>query len=94
MTMMQLIDGESLSVAIDFANLLGDGESLSSVTGVTVDPTAELALGAPAISGTTIVFTADATSATVVGRRYRVTGTVVTSNSETLLEHATIALLD
>ena len=93
MTMLQLLDGESLQVAIDFGNLLGSGETLSSVTGVTVDPTGELSIGAPAISGDTIVFTTDATSATVVGRRYLLTGTVVTSDSETLVEYATVALL-
>lgn len=93
MTMLQLLDGESLQVAIDYSALLGSGETLSSVTGVIVDPTGELSLGSPSISGDTIVFTVDATSATTPGRRYLCTGTVVTSDSETLVERATVALL-
>jgi len=93
MTMMQLIDGESIVVAIDYSELLGSGETLSSVTGVTVDPTGELTLGTPAISGDTVVVSAAATSATEVGRRYLLTSTVVTSDDETLVERATVALM-
>ena len=93
MTMLLIIDGESLTVAIDYADLLATGESLASVTGVTCDPTSELSIGTPAISGTTIVFAADATSATVVGRRYRLTGTVVKNTGKTAREYATVAML-
>lgn len=77
MTMMQILNGEDPLVAIDFGDLLASGESLSSATSVTVDPSGELELGAPSISGDQMVFTADATSATVVGHRYRITGTAV-----------------
>ena len=93
MTMMQILDGEDPQVAIEFAALLVDDETLSSATSVTVDPTGELELGSPSISGTQMVFTADATSATVVGHRYRITGTAVKSTGKTVKEYATVALL-
>lgn len=93
MTMMQILDGEVQSPAIEFSALLATGETLSSGAAVVADPTGELSLASAAISGTTVTFTADATSATVVGRRYEITGTVVTSTGRTLKEKATVALM-
>lgn len=88
MTMQQINEGETRSDDIDFSALLGSGDSLDSVTGVVEDPTGDLTIGSPSIVGDTIVFTV---LGTVVGKRYRLAGTVVTANGETLVEYATIA---
>lgn len=88
MTMQQINEGETRSDDIDFAALLGSGDSLDSVTGVVEDPAGDLTIGSPSIVGDTIVFTV---LGTVVGKRYRLTGTVVTTNGEVLVEFTTIA---
>ena len=94
MSIMQIVDGEVVAVAIDFGSLLGSGETLSSVSSVTSDPTGELTLGTASISGDQVVFTVTASGSSVAeGRRYLIEATVVTSSAETLKEHATIAIL-
>ncbi len=92
MSILQLLPSEVVAVAIDFGNLLGSGETISSVTSVTADPTGELSLGAASISGDQVIVVVTATSG-VAGRRYLLTATIRTSASETLKEYTTIAML-
>jgi len=89
MTMMQVVAGETRTVSVDFANLLGSGDSLSGTPAVTLDPSGEATAASAAISGDAVTFTV---SGVVQGRRYRVKVQCGTTNSETLIEQeATIA---
>ncbi len=88
MTMMQMITADDRNPAIEFAALLTDGDSLSTVTSVTVDPLGDFTATDQAISGTLVTFSV---TGTVAGRRYRLTAIAVTANGETLTEYATIA---
>ena len=94
MSLLQIIPGEILNVAIDFGSLLGSGETLSTAAAIVVNPTGELTIGTATISGDQVVFIVTTTGASVVaGRRYLLTSQVTTSASETLKEYATIAIL-
>lgn len=85
MTMQQINTGETRTDSVDFAALLGSGVTLSSVTSVVADPDGDLEFGTATIVGTSVVFTV---TGVVVGKRYEVTVTVVTSSVETLVEKA------
>ena len=89
MTMRQVVYGETRSGAVEFAALLATGDSLTGTPTVTARPAGDLTISGVAISGTTVVFTV---TGVVRGRRYRLTVTCATANSETLVEQeATIA---
>lgn len=90
MTMQQVNTGETRTDSVDFAALLGSSVTLSSVTSVVADPDGDLEFGTATIVGTSVVFTV---TGVVVGTRYLLTATVVTSSGETLVEYATIAAL-
>jgi hypothetical protein len=89
---MQLIPAEIVTVAFDFGELLGSGETISTITSVVADPTGELTIGTPSISGDQVVVKVTGTAA-VAGRRYELTATITTSAAQTRKEHATIAAL-
>ena len=88
MTILQVISSDARNPAIEFAALLVDGDSLTSVTSVTVDPTGDFTATSQAISGTLVTF---GVTGTIEGRRYLLTAIAVTTNGETLTEYATIA---
>jgi hypothetical protein len=92
MTMMQVLPAEIVAIAFDFGELLGSGETISTIVGVVADPTGELSIGTSSISGEQVVVTVTGTAA-VAGRRYELTATITTSAGQTRKEHATIAAL-
>lgn len=71
--------GESLLLSMDFAELLEAGETISSITNITVLPLGPT-LGAGAISGSEVRFRASGGAA---GASYEVTVTIVTSAGNT-----------
>lgn len=88
MTIMQVLNPDDRVVGIDFAALLVTGDSLTSVTSVTVDPLGDFTATSQSISGTKVIFSV---TGTIEGRRYLLTAIAVTTNGETLTEYATIA---
>lgn len=72
--------GETVIVAMDFTELLQEGETLASVVSVSVDPSG-LTLGSASISGNRVLFTV---SGGTTGYTHRFEVIVTTSNAQTL----------
>ena len=83
-------EGELITYAMEFANLLATGESLSSVTDVTASPTG-LTIGSASISGTEVRF---AISAGVHHKKYRVQVEVITSTGNTRIGDGLLQVTD
>lgn len=81
---------ESRLYSIDFANLLGTGESLSGTPTVTASPTG-LTIGTPAISGTTVQVRISSGSD---GVPYKLECVVATSDGNTLEGDAILIVMD
>jgi len=81
--------GETRQFSMEFASLLGDEETLSGPV-VTSNPSG-LTIGAPSVSGSTIVFTVSSGAHPV---RYRVEVTVETSGGATLVGDGILKVVD
>lgn len=82
--------GESILYALDFANQLASGETISTVSSITGAPSG-LTIGAGAISGTEVRFRV---SAGTSGTRYCITVTITTSASNTRIECVELLVQD
>ena len=72
---------EVVTYSMDYKNLLAAGETISSVSGVTTDPSGPT-IGTPAADGTSTKVNFSITGGTD-GTTYRIEATVVTTSSNT-----------
>lgn len=84
---------ESRLYTMEFAALLGSGETLSSVVSVNVDKTtaSPLLISGQAVNGTALTFRL---TGGLAGTRYKVTGIVTTSGGNTIEGEGIVQLED